>query len=178
MQDIPMTDSHLEIVTLPVDAWQQYRALRLRALKEDPEAFSSSYADALALPEERWKARLRDALQSERSWLYFARMGGRLAGMIGAFVEESAPETATIVSVYVPAEERGKGISRELMECMLKELSANRALKAVTLTVNKAQLPAVALYKKFGFQQTGSQSAEMGNGEVAEEIVMERPLPY
>ncbi len=168
----------MEIVRLPVEDWQAYRDLRLRALNEDPQAFSSTYAEVAAWPEERWKRRLRDALEGERSWLFFAREKGRLVGMIGAFVDEASPENATIVSVYVPAEVRGRGISSELLTCILGELSRHPSLKMATLAVNKQQLPAVGLYRKFGFQATRTEPAQTGNGELVEEMVMERPLPF
>ncbi len=168
----------MEIVQLSPDDWQEYRDLRLRALKEDPEAFSSTYAEAALLPEGRWKSRLLDAQKGERSWLCFARERGKLVGMIGAFIDDGAPGTATIVSVYVPIEERGKGISGRLMEWVLKELSRNASLKRANLAVNKAQLPAIGLYERFGFQCVGTERAQMGDGSLAEEMVMERPLPY
>ena len=98
----------MDIVTLPVEEWQAYRALRLRALREEPQAFSSSYATTLASPEETWKGRLEQALHGERAWLLFAREGGRLVGMVGAYMEQGDNDTATVVSVYVPKEERGK----------------------------------------------------------------------
>ncbi len=168
----------MEIVTLPPEDWQAYRDLRLRALKEDPQAFSSSYADAAQFDEEKWKGRLRDAFQGQRSWLFFARHEGKLVGMIGAFVDEASSETATIVSVYVPAEERGKGISSQLMKCILSALSKSSSFKAVSLTVNSTQLSAIGLYRKFGFQPIGTVSAVTGDGKPAEEVTMERPLPY
>ncbi len=168
----------MEIVELAPDDWQAYRDLRLRALKEDPAAFSSTYAESAALPEARWRSRLLDAQKGERNWLFFAREGDKLVGMIGAFIDDASPASATIVSVYVPAEERGKGISSRLMEWVLRELSTNVSLRRASLAVNKLQLPAIGLYKKFGFQCAGIETAQMGNGTIAEEMVMERPLPY
>ncbi len=168
----------MEIVKLAADDWQAYRELRLRALKEDPEAFGSNYAESAVLPEARWRSRLLDAQKGEVSWLFFAREGGKLVGMIGAFIDEASPGTATIVSVYVPAEERGKGISSRLMERVLSELSSHVSLKWATLAVNKVQLPAIGLYKKFGFQCAGIETAQMGSGTIAEEMLMIRPLPY
>ncbi len=168
----------MEIIRLPVEEWQQYRDLRLRALKEDPQAFSTTYADAVGFPDEMWRGRLLDALQGGHSWLFFAREAGKLVGMIGAFVDEASPQTATIVSVYVPAEERGKGISAAMMACILSELSTNGALKKAVLAVNKAQLPAMGLYEKFGFQIVGMEPGVSGEGKPVEELLMERPLPF
>ncbi len=165
-----------EYLSLPVEHWKEYRELRLRALREDPEAFSSVYATARDLPDDFWQGRLAKALQGEKEWLLFGRDQGRLVGMIGAFVEEGSPDTATIVSVYVPKEERGKGISRRLMEEMLMLLSEKPGLRKARLAVNVSQLAAVRLYEKFGFQEVGREPAETGEGKPVEQMIMERPL--
>ncbi len=58
----------MEILRLPVENWKEYRELRLRALREDPEAFSSSYATAIDEPDEFWRGRLAEAAQGKRGW--------------------------------------------------------------------------------------------------------------
>jgi ribosomal protein S18 acetylase RimI-like enzyme len=167
----------MDILKLPADKWEEYRDLRLRALKEDPEAFSSSYAASLDLPDEFWKKRLSDALAGEGNWLLFARQDDKLVGMIGAYLEPEVLDTATIVSVYVPSEERGKGISVRLMEEMLRMLSEIPALRRAKLHVNVTQFEALGLYRRFGFAEKGTRPATTGAGEAVEQIIMERDLP-
>jgi len=167
----------MDIIRLPVAKWGEYRDLRLRALKEDQEAFSSPYADALQQPEDFWRTRLSDAEQGERSWLLFARDANRLVGMIGAFMEGGSTETATVVSVYVPREERGKGISTRLMADMLRLLSTVPGLRKARLDVNVSQLAAMHLYERFGFRETGRKPATTGAGQAVEQVAMERELP-
>jgi ribosomal protein S18 acetylase RimI-like enzyme len=167
----------MDIVRLPIAKWSEYRELRLRALKEDPEAFSSSHANALEQPEQSWKTRLADAERGERSWLLFARRANKLVGMIGAFIEGDSTETVTVVSVYVPREERGHGVSRRLMEEMLRVLSAVPKLTKARLDVNVSQLAAIRVYRRFGFRETGRRPATTGAGEAVEQLVMERELP-
>ena len=166
----------MEILALPVESWREYRDLRLRALQEDPEAFSSSFGNAIHEPDDFWQGRLRDALQGERSWLLFAREGAKLAGMIGAFVREDAPETAIIVSVYVPKEARGRGAAGQLMQAMLEVLSKTGRFQRARLGVNVTQEAALRLYLKFGFKEIGRTPSTTGNGRVVEQIEMERPL--
>jgi ribosomal protein S18 acetylase RimI-like enzyme len=166
----------VEILRLPVDHWQEYRDLRLRALKEDPEAFSSSHAVSQDLPDEFWKKRLADALEGQRSWLLFAKDNDKLVGMIGAFVDDGSTDTATVVSVYVPKEERGKRISARLMAEMLRALSETSSLRKAQLMVNVNQVPAVRLYRGFGFHEIGRQPSITGAGQLVEQMVMERQL--
>jgi ribosomal protein S18 acetylase RimI-like enzyme len=167
----------VDIVTLPVESWREYRELRLRALKEDPEAFSSSYADSQDQPEQFWKGRLADAADGKRAWLLFAIQDNIPVGMIGAFIEAPSPDVATVVSVYVPREARGQGISARLMEEILRLLSNMPALKKARLRVNVTQLPAINLYRRFGFLEIALEPSTTGTGQVVQQMLMERDLP-
>lgn len=167
----------METIVLPSESWGEYRQLRLRALKEDQEAFSSRYEDALHLPEDFWRTRLDDAGKGNQSWLLFARREDKLIGMIGAYMEAEVTDTATIVSVYVPREERGKGISTRLMMDMLSMLSMIPGLKKARLDVNVSQAAAIRLYEQFGFRETGRKPATTGAGQAVEQVAMERDLP-
>ncbi len=55
---------------------------------------------------------------------------------------------------------RGKGIGSSLVEAVLKDIATN-AEKGTFLYLH-AQLPAVSLYLKFGFQKRGDQFDECG----------------
>jgi hypothetical protein len=44
--------NNIEIITLKPEEWKQYRDLRLRALKEEPQAFGSTYEDISKHPDE------------------------------------------------------------------------------------------------------------------------------
>lgn len=167
----------MEIIKLSIEDWQEYKKLRLRALKEDPQAFGASYKKNVKYPVKEWKRRLENALRGESNWLLFAKENDKLIGMIGAFIEEGSNDTATIIAMYVPKEERGKGISKKLIDGILNELSQKSFLKKARLMVNKNQIPAVDLYQKFGFREVGKLKFKMGDGKLAEELVMERDLP-
>ncbi len=138
----------MEIVKLATDQWEDYRNLRLRALRKDPQAFGASYKTNLSYSEEEWKRRLKNAVEGKTDWLLFAKENSNLVGMLGAYMEKGDPHTATLVSMYVPKEERRKGIAARLMEAMLSELSQKVFVKRAKLTVNEKQTVAVSLYKK------------------------------
>jgi predicted GNAT family acetyltransferase len=97
--------------------------------------------------------------------------------MIGAFIEGDSTETVTVVSVYVPREERGSGISSSPMGAMLRVLSDVPTLKKARLDVNVSQLAAIRVYTRFGFRETGRKPATTGAGEAVEQLMMERELP-
>lgn len=180
----------VEIVRLGVEEWQAYRALRLEALRDEPQAFSSRYAEQVEYPDTFWQKRLADAAWNAGaasnagtdrsspggSWLLFARQRGRLVGMIGAYRQEPPHEdTVWIISVYVTPSARGTGVSNRLMSAMLAEV-AFAGVKKAQLEVNVNQTAAVHLYQRFGFTVVNEESHLVGSGEYVPEYLMEKAL--
>jgi ribosomal protein S18 acetylase RimI-like enzyme len=177
MQDVPVPPEKVQDPWgIRVERWREYRELRLRALKTDPQAFGQSYAEAVTHPEERWRQRLKDAAEG-KSCLVFAEQEGRLIGMSGAYQwpEDIAADRAMIVAVFVDADARGQGVGEALMAAVMNQLVAAGIGNAI-LAVNPVQTAAVRLYERMGFRRTGVEVNRMGDGTDCEEIVMERPL--
>lgn len=74
-------------------------------------------------------------------------------------------ETTDIVDIIVKEEERQKGIASCLMDYMLSDLK--ESVKLLTLEVRKSNTPAIALYKKFGFEVVNIREKYYGDGEDA-----------
>jgi ribosomal protein S18 acetylase RimI-like enzyme len=95
--------------------------------------------------------------------------------MVGAFTSEDI-HLADIVSVYVTPPARGQGIAQRLMAALLDELAQSDTLETARLTVNQDQLPAVALYRRFGFTIIAQEEVLMGDGKLHTEDIMQKPL--
>ncbi len=116
------------------------RELRLRALRDAPYAFATSFAAAEARPAEHWED---FALKSEaaETQVTFIVAGDRAwVGMASAFVDSDDAGTAQLVQMWVAPESRGQGLGRRLVERLpigrAHEASPNsrrRWLKATTL---------------------------------------------
>lgn len=165
----------IEILPLPVSEWPAYRQIRLEALHDSPQAFSSTYAGQLARPDSFWQGRLEEAARGEQSWLLFARSGERLVGMIGAFRTEAQADQAEIVSVYVTPEARGQGVASRLMGAILDVLKA-KGFRKVTLGVNASQAAALHLYQRSGFSIVRTENVLMGDNVRYAEHLMEKTL--
>lgn len=163
----------IQIVGLSARKWQEYRQLRLEALKESPEAFSSRYDEQVNLPDEYWKSRLEEAAKGASSWLLFARSGESLVGMVGAMRDPANGLKAQIISMYVTPEARGRGVAGLLMHAILMVIKESGICQAC-LTVNLDQAPAVHVYKKFGFNITQVETSTMGDGAGHDEATMEK----
>lgn len=154
----------VEIVSLKPEEWQHYRDLRLRALKEEPQAFGSTYDENAKHPDEYWQKRIEDTINKNTQWLVFAKLDGTLVGMVGGFAEKE-PDNAHVVAVYVVPEARGKGISKLLMIELLTRIKTNKLIKKITVDVNPEQEAAFNLYKNSGFTLTKKYKLMFGDGK-------------
>ena len=163
---------NLQIITLTPDEWQLYRQIRLEALLLEPQAFGSSYADAVQRPDSSWQERLVEAQAGKKGWLLFAKESDRITGMVGAYrVDDS--DVVEIISVYVTKEKRGQGVATALMAAILEEVGRSGIFRKAVLSVNADQTAAVALYRRFGFQIVGEKTGVMGDGLTHRGAIME-----
>lgn len=87
-------------------------------------------------------------------------------GMIKGFLMYTElEETTDIVDIIIKEEERMKGIASCLMDYMLSDLKDT--VKLLTLEVRKSNIPAIALYKKFGFEVVHIREKYYSDGEDA-----------
>lgn len=151
--------------------WEDYRELRLEAMKSDPEAFGSSYEEELKHPKEEWERRIGNA--------FFALHEDKPIGM-AAYIFRNRIKTmhiADIFSVYVKKEHRGKGVGNELLKRVLSLIMENNAITKVSLTVSSGQNAAIGLYRKHGFEIVGELKGELKiEGNFYDELVMEKFL--
>lgn len=132
-----------------------YRELRLRALREHPEAFTSDWEDANTRPLEESRQRL--ASVSVPFWGAFDE-GGALIGMVGLDCASRAKERhkATVVAMYVSREAAGRGLGRELLKALLLHARAI-GLSDLVLTVTEGNASAMRLYQEAGFAAFGTE---------------------
>ena len=157
--------------------WQEYKALRLSALKSEPQAFASSYEREAAYPYEKWQQRLSE-LGNGISWVFCARnTDGRLVGMIGGYRDDSDIQnhSAQIWGVYVDENMRGKGIAKALMGKILDEFDGNSEIETIILEVNSDQEAATKLYESLGFKEETTYPYLMGDGKEHQITKMKRP---
>ncbi|MCL1966612.1 MAG: ribosomal protein S18-alanine N-acetyltransferase [Fibromonadales bacterium] len=83
---------------------------------------------------------------------------------------QSAGEECELLSIAVEPAERGKGLSKMLMEYCCKEL-AKLGVEKFFLEVRESNIAAISLYKKMGFEKISERKKYYANGEAA--IIME-----
>jgi GNAT superfamily N-acetyltransferase len=140
-------DTDLVIARLAAADWAAFREVRLAALRDAPEAFGSTAADAEKLNEEEWRRRL------EQRAVFLAQGSGKRAGL-AAGIGGDRPGEAELISMWVAPAWRGHGVGDRLVEAVLA-WAAGEGLTTVGLWVAQGNARAERLYARHGFAATG-----------------------
>ena len=162
----PSAASDIEIIIATVDDWQAARDIRLEALLRDPQAFGSTYAESIGRTEDEWRA----WVSRPGVTLLLARAGHDIVGLVGGLRGDDITGDASIawvVSMYVTAGYRQRGVGRLLLQAILADLEGDPTLTRAILHVTPSQIPAQRLYTSLGFVPVGEEDGE---------IIMARPL--
>ncbi len=149
-----MSGAAAEIRLLGAEDAAAYRTLRLRALRDCPTAFASSYEEE----RERPLARVAERVAPAPGHAVFGAFGAAgLVGMVGLHREEylKLRHKAFVWGMYVEPASRRRGVGRALVERALAHAAAMPGLRQVTLGVNAENAAAVALYEALGFERIG-----------------------
>jgi len=131
----------------------QYKSLRLEALQNNPEAFSSSYKEEIDIPIQQTEIRLN----AEHSYTIGAFINKKLVGVATLVVEtkKKIQHRATIFAVYVYPKHRNVGIANKLLAELIKKAKSLPRVEQIYLTVTASNLPAKKLYHSIGFETYG-----------------------
>lgn len=147
--------SDLHIRQLHVADAPAFRALRLRALREHPDAFTSSFEEAMLRPLADAEVRLAPGA-SETVWGAF--LGDTMAGMVGLNRETrlKCRHKGTLVAMYVAPEFTGLGLGNALVNTVTAAAQAG-GLALLVLTVTDSNHRARTLYEQAGFRAFGTE---------------------
>jgi GNAT superfamily N-acetyltransferase len=152
-----MADVHIRQLG-PSDA-AAFQGLRLRGLRECPEAFGSTYDEDQAVPLETVAERLTGARTPVGRAVFGAFDGKDLVGVTGCMqqAKTKARHTAIVWGMYVSPEQRGRGLGRRLLEAIIIEAGNWPAVERLTLTVVERAVAARHLYRAMGFDPFGRE---------------------
>jgi ribosomal protein S18 acetylase RimI-like enzyme len=128
----------------------QFQALRLAALVDKPEAFVTSHVEEKDLPLAAFEEKLAGCPGGA---VFGAFDGDTLVGIAG-LARETLLQTrhkGRIWGMYVAAAARGRGVARALLDSLLAYARTTPDMAKVTLSVDSANIAAIALYESLGF---------------------------
>jgi ribosomal protein S18 acetylase RimI-like enzyme len=137
---------------LTVDDWPVWRAVRLAALTDAPQAFRVSVAEWDRGGEDEWRARL--ALPGAHNVVAF--LDGRPVGLARGLPGEGGCE---LRSVWVAPRARGHGVADRLL-AEIESWALRTGADAVRLAVFSDNVAAIALYERHGYVPAGAAAGQ------------------
>jgi ribosomal protein S18 acetylase RimI-like enzyme len=150
-----------------------YQEVRLSALKNNPEAFGSTYEREVKFSLETVLGRMKPTRDKFVLGAFDTR--GLLVGIV-AFVRENGLKTAhkgNVFGMYVAPEMRGQGLGKSLMLELIRKAKNCEGLEQINLTVMSENEVGKKLYKSLGFVVYGVEhNALKYNGQYFDEDFM------
>ena len=162
-------DSNIKLRILTGDDAEIWRVLRLEAIENEPEAFSSCEEDHHKLT----LAEIKSRISSDTSnFVFGAFIGDRLLGMAGFYRDKGrkSEHKGHVWGVYVTREARGKGVGRALMNAVIERGTQVKGIDLVEISVAVTQTAATELYRSLGFETFGREPCALKvNGRYIDE---------
>jgi GNAT superfamily N-acetyltransferase len=138
---------------LAADEWELYRYLRMRALANAPEAFSSTLDQALPRSDAAWREWLAVA-DPVLDLPLVAEVDGIPAGLVWGRIDATDRAVARLYQMWVDPACRGLGLGRRLLAAVT-DWAVARGARQICLGVTRGNAGAERLYRGFGFVPTG-----------------------
>jgi GNAT superfamily N-acetyltransferase len=133
-----------------VDDADELRRIRLDALKDEPDAFGSTYAEAMNLSAEQWRHMTTD-------WNYFLAFdGSRAVGMASGGLYPPRPTMRWLYGMYVAPEWRGTGVAQRLVN-VVASWARREGVDFLGLHVTESVDRARRFYERVGFVADGER---------------------
>ena len=141
--------TEIRVASITVDDVDAYRTARLRALREDADAFTMRHDEAAAWPRSFWIERIAENAAHERSSTHLAWHGDEIVGMATGVIP-NAGATPELVAMWVAPEVRGEGVGAALVR-RIRDWAVAGGADALELWVVTGNHHAIALYDRCGF---------------------------
>lgn len=133
----------------PAD-WEAVRDLRLRSLRDAPDAFWADPGEESALDRAAWEQRIAEPGNAT----FVATADGQGLGIVGIGPHWTVEGDASLHAMWVAPPARGTGVADALVEAAV-EAARDLGYAAVRLWVADGNVAAERLYRRHGFSPSG-----------------------
>lgn len=142
-----------------------YWELRLEALQNSPEAFGTSYEEAIL--RDNPIERVKDNFKVKENYTFGAFEQHTLIGVVTLLQESTLKmrHRANIFAMYISPKARGKGIGKALMEMAIEHAKESEEIQKINLSVVSSNKAAKNLYLQLGFKVFGTEEMALKIGD-------------
>ena len=162
-----MSDCRFTIRRLGSSDADAFRLIRLEGLRNDPEAFGSTFEKESSESVQYFLDRLT------RNAVFGGFAGDRLVGVAGfySFEDTKSRHKGVLWGMYVTPEVRGSRLATALVETLLEH--ASKEVEQVQLTVVVSNPRATRFYLRIGFVEYGLEKKSLKyKGAYFDEVLM------
>jgi predicted GNAT family acetyltransferase len=152
----------MQVRAVSADDWKVWREIRLRSLKDAPDAFGSTYDREVGFTEAEW----RDWLRGTALLVYD---DGVPVAMGASFDDE--PDETMIVAMWTAPEHRGRGAAKLVLSWLVRDTLERGRRPHLWVTKGNA---ARRLYEAKGFEPDG-RTKELRPGINADHLIAGSP---
>ena len=141
-----------------------YREIRLRALKNSPQAFGTKYDDALKRSRDVWVEQADRGAAPNRHCAHFFLLQGcgemqNVVGLVSLYQSPQVPERAHLCSLWIEENVRGGGGGLMLCQCVI-DFAREQRYRILHTEATPHNKRVEHLYERLGFQRVVDQDQE------------------
>jgi GNAT superfamily N-acetyltransferase len=133
-----------------------HRDLRLRALRDAPDSFGETFADAAGQSITYWEDLTRSVTEPGPHVMFLACEGEDTLGSAYGLLDRARSDAGRVGGMWVEPAWRRRGVGRALLQEVFS-WARERGLRRLGLWAPAHGPAAIALYSHAGFQKTGEQ---------------------
>lgn len=153
----------LEIKPLLPHEWPLLKQVRLRALADAPDAFSTTLAQAQAYTDTDWQERAHRFAHPPPAAARIAYLNGTPCGLMTCYPASPQPTLAApiaeLTAAWVDPVARGQGAG-EALAASIVAWAVTQNIRTLQAWVREDNPRAIAFYKKVGFAETSQRLLE------------------
>ena len=151
-----------------------WRDLRLRALKDSPNAFGMTYEVESQRSDDEWREQINRNVADPLVTNLVARVDDEPAALAVCRFDENDQTICHLFAMWVAPEFRRRGVGRAVLESALDWMKQKGA-KEAHLSVTEGNIEAFTLYRSLGFLDT-SRREPLREGSPLQLVDMRRQL--
>lgn len=128
-----------------------YREIRLRALRDAPDAFTTTYAQAIERTAGNWDETADGAANGTERAIFFILTDGKPTGLAALYQHPELPGTGELLQVWVAPEYRGSGAADALLDALFRWGTEEAGFSRVIAEVKASNTRALGFYRRYGF---------------------------